>query len=84
MGWADLSNGVLLAAMEAAGFDALISCDRNLVYQQNLERGRIAVLVLNTNRWNVLRECGPEIRCAAAGIKPGMLIELSLAARGRL
>ena len=82
MGWADLSNGALLAAMEAAGFDVLISCDRNLAHQQNLDRHWIAVLVLDTNRWSVLRGCGPEIRRAAAVIKPGMLVELSLAARG--
>lgn len=82
MGWADLSNGALLAAMEAAGFDTLISCDRNLAHQQNLDHHRIAVLVLDTNRWNVLRACGPEIRRAAAGIKPGVLVELLLAERG--
>lgn len=77
-----LSNGALLAAMETAGFDALISCDRNLAHQQNLDRHRIAVLVLDTNRWSVLRECGQEIRRAAAEIRSGMLVELSLAARG--
>lgn len=81
MGWADLSNGALLAAMETAGFEMLISCDRNLAHQQNLDRRRIAVLVLDTNRWSVLRECGPEIRRAAGSIKPGMLVTLSLAAR---
>ena len=82
MGWADLSNGALLAALEAAGFDALISCDRNLIHQQNLGRYRIAILVLDTNRWSVLRGCGPEIRRAATDIKPGGAVELSLAARG--
>jgi hypothetical protein len=82
MGWADLSNGALLATMKAAGFDTLISCDRNLTHQQNLDHYRIAVLVLDTNRWSVLRGCGPEIRRAAAGIDPGTLVELSMAARG--
>jgi hypothetical protein len=50
MGWADLSNGELLVAMEAAGFDVLISCDRNLAHQQNLAGRRVAILVLDTNR----------------------------------
>jgi hypothetical protein len=82
MGWADLSNGALLTAMEVAGFDTLISCDQNLAHQQKLDRRRIAVLVLDTNRWSVLRECGAEIQRAAAGIKSGMFVELALAARG--
>ncbi len=33
-GWAQLSNGDLLAAAEAAGFDLLITTDQNLRYQQ--------------------------------------------------
>ena len=35
MGWADLSNGDLLAASEKS-FDLLITTDQNLKYQQNL------------------------------------------------
>ena len=43
MGWADLSNGELLAAMDASGFELLISSDQNLVHQQSLVNRRIAV-----------------------------------------
>jgi hypothetical protein len=35
MGWAELDNGALLAAAER-DFDALVTTDRNLRYQQNL------------------------------------------------
>jgi hypothetical protein len=34
-GWDALSNGELLAAAEAAGFDVLVTTDRNLRYRQN-------------------------------------------------
>ena len=34
-GWRELSNGDLLAAAESAGFDALLTTDLNLRYQQN-------------------------------------------------
>lgn len=34
MQWADLSNGVLMAAAAKAGFQLLLTVDRNLPYQQ--------------------------------------------------
>jgi len=55
MGWATFSNGDLLAAAEAAGFDVLISCDQNLSYQQNLTGHRISILVLETNCWEIIK-----------------------------
>jgi hypothetical protein len=36
MGWDRLTNGELLAAAESAGFDAMITADRNIRRQQNL------------------------------------------------
>jgi hypothetical protein len=35
-GWDTLQNGELLDAAEAAGFDELLTTDRNIRYQQNL------------------------------------------------
>src|SRR5262245_39892900 len=64
MGWSDLSNSELLRAAEAAGFELLISCDQNLVHQQTLTGLRIAVLVLGTNRWALLRDRGADIERA--------------------
>jgi hypothetical protein len=44
MGWNLLENGDLLNASEAAGFEVMVTCDRNLRYQQNLSaRKRILV-----------------------------------------
>jgi hypothetical protein len=37
-GWDKLSNGALLKAAEEAGFDLLLSTDKNIQYQQNLKR----------------------------------------------
>jgi predicted nuclease of predicted toxin-antitoxin system len=55
MGWAHLSNGELLDAAEAAGIAVLVTCDQNIVFQQSLAGRRIAVVVLATNRWVVIR-----------------------------
>ena len=47
-GWDTLSNGDLLAAAEQAGFEVLVTADKNMRYQQNLESRKIAVVVLST------------------------------------
>jgi hypothetical protein len=50
-GWSTLSNGDLLAAAEAAGFDLLVTTDQNLRYQQNLANRRLAIPVLTVANW---------------------------------
>ena len=35
-GWEELDNGELLVQAEAAGFEVLVTTDKNLRYQQNL------------------------------------------------
>jgi len=49
MGWRELENGDLLREAEAAGFELLIICDKNLRHQQNLQGRRLAILELWTN-----------------------------------
>ena len=46
MGWSGVKNGKLLA-LAAADFDAFITVDKNLPYQQNLKTLPIAVIVLD-------------------------------------
>ena len=55
MGWAELENGDLLRAAEAAGFEIMVTCDQNLSYQQNLTDRKLALVVLDTNNWKILR-----------------------------
>jgi hypothetical protein len=50
-GWSHLTNGALLAAAEAAGYELLITTDRNLKYQQNLAGRSLAILVLLSASW---------------------------------
>jgi len=62
MGWAVLENGELLQAAEDAGFDVMVTCDQNLSYQQNLQGRKLALVVLSTNNWNLLkRDLSPVI-----------------------
>ena len=50
-GWSALTNGELLSRAEAEGFDALVTTDQNLRYQQNLTGRKISVIVLLTTNW---------------------------------
>lgn len=45
-GWLGHKNGALLKLMIDDGFDILVTVDRNLPYQQNLERLPITIFVL--------------------------------------
>ena len=54
-GWDQLRNGDLLTAAEQAGFDVLLTTDKNLQYQQNLKRRKIAIVVLGQQQWPTLR-----------------------------
>ncbi len=50
-GWDRLSNGDLLTQAERAGFDVLLTAEKNMRYQQNLAGRRIALVVLSTPQW---------------------------------
>ena len=71
MGWAELENGDLLRAAEAADFEMMITCDQNLSYQQNLKGRKLALVVLDTNNWKILRRnprlIAEAVDCATPG-----------------
>ena len=46
MGWSGKKNGELLQLMSEEGFTVLLTTDRNLQYQQNLQQAGIAVVVM--------------------------------------
>ena len=76
MGWAQLSNGDLLDVAEGS-FDALVTTDQNLRYQQNLTGRRLAILVLPTTSWPVIQEHVTEIAAALGTLAEGDFRELA-------
>lgn len=46
LGWAGMTNGVLLRATRDAGFQILVTVDRRLQYQQNIPKSGLALVVL--------------------------------------
>lgn len=77
-GWERISNGELLKAAETAGFEVLITADQNIVYQQNLTGLRIALVVLGSNIWPIVRDHAVIIAERVEAADPGsyMFIEM--------
>jgi predicted nuclease of predicted toxin-antitoxin system len=63
MNWLGQKNGALIRLMVENGFDALVTVDRNLPYQQNLERLPVSVFVLcaANNRLDTLQGLIPKL-----------------------
>jgi len=79
MGWSGISNGKLLTLMRGQ-FDALITVDSNLAYQQNLSTLPVAVVVLRapSNKIEDLRPLLPRLLATLAVLKPGELLVVGL------
>ena len=43
MGWSGIKNGALLELAAGEGYDALISADKNMPYQQNQQNLKLSV-----------------------------------------
>lgn len=81
LGWRELTNGDLLSAAESDGFDVMLTADTNLRYQKNLVGRHIALVVLSTNAWPVIRDDpGPVVRAIDAAM-PGSYQEITFALR---
>jgi uncharacterized protein DUF5615 len=79
-GWDTLSNGELLAAAEQAGFDVLVTADKNMRYQQNLEGRKIALVILSTPQWPIVRLHLERIAAAINAATPSSYTEVALSA----
>ncbi|MBI1748640.1 MAG: DUF5615 family PIN-like protein [Acidobacteria bacterium] len=77
MGWAGIKNSDLLRLAERE-FDVFITVDRNLSFQQNLPKFKIAVLVLHapTNRIVDLKPIVPGILAALSNVKVGQVVSI--------
>ncbi len=73
MGWLTVSNGELLT-LAAKQFDAFVTVDRNLSFQQDLRAFEIAIIVLRSksNRLADLRVLVPALLEARPKAKTGM------------
>ena len=79
-GWAGLQNGELLRVAADAGFDVLVTADRNLQFQQNLSHSRIGIILLIAPS-NALEDLIPLVRSLLAAIpksRSGQVLRVEL------
>ena len=77
MGWSELTNGELLTRADNAGYDILLTTDRNIRHQQDLSTRRIALVVLLSANWNQIQNRIPEISAAIDRVQPGGYEEIT-------
>ena len=80
-GWDKLKNGDLLRAAEEAGFEVLVTPDKNIRHQQNLRNYTIAIIVLGNPQWPVLRHHVDRVVAAVNAAKPGTYCEVEIPER---
>ena len=74
-GWSGIKNGKLLA-LAGASFEAFVTVDKNLPYQQNAASLPIAVLVLDavSNELTYLLPLVPALECELSSLVPGRYV----------
>ena len=79
-GWAGLQNGELLRVAAAAGFEVLVTADRNLEFQQNLSQSRIGIILLiaPSNALEDLIPLVPSLLAAIPKSRSGELLRVEL------
>lgn len=85
-GWpVQLENGKLLTAAEEAGFEVMVTSDRNIRCQQNLTGRKVALVVLGSNIWPLVRDHAAEITASVDAAIPGsyQFIEIPLPPKAR-
>lgn len=78
-GWSGKKNGELLAVADPL-FDVLLTLDKNLPYQQNLDSVQIAVLIIHaySNRLADLLPLLPECLATLETIQPRQVIRIGI------
>ena len=77
-GWSTLENGELLDVAEQEGFEALLTTDLRLKYQQNLEERRIAIVVLTTPSWPRIQRVVKTVVSAVDQLGGGGYVEVEI------
>jgi hypothetical protein len=76
LGWSQLSNGDLISAAEGEGYEALITTDKSLRYQQNLAHRKIGIIVLSTTSWPKIRSSPDKVLSAINSLQDSSFIEV--------
>jgi hypothetical protein len=78
IGWAEFENGELIQRAEDAGYELLLSTDKNIRYQQNLTERKIALVVLGNSQWPMVRLHLERVIAAVNAASPGSYAEVEI------
>jgi hypothetical protein len=78
IGWHELENGELIEKAEEAGYEVLLSTDKNIRYQQNLTGRKIALVVLGNQQWPLVKLHLEKIAAAVEACTPGSYAEVDI------
>ena len=78
IGWHEMENGELIQKAEEAGYEVLLSTDKNIRYQQNLTGRTIALIVLGNQQWPIVRLYLDKIAAAVNACTPGSYTEVEI------
>ena len=76
--WERISNGELLKLADGAGFDLLLTTDKNVRYQQNLADRKISIVVLENSPWWLVRQHLDAIAAAVNAATPGSYTDVEI------
>ena len=76
--WDRLNHGALLKMAEEAGFDLLLSTDKNIQYQQNLKDRRIAIVILGNSRRPAVHRYIDRVIATVNAATPGTYAEVDI------
>jgi hypothetical protein len=77
-GWEELANGALIEAAEQAGFEVIVTTDKNIRHQQNLAGRKIALVVLGNSQWPMVKLVAGTISAAVNAAEPGSYVEVAV------
>lgn len=78
IGWHELENGELIQRAEEAGYEVLLSTDKNIRYQQNLTGRKIALVILGNQQWPLVRLHLDRIAAAVNAATPVSFAEVDI------
>ena len=78
MGWSSVENGALLQKAGEQGFDAMVTMDSGVEYEQHLPTLPIAVIILKskTNKLDDIRPLLPALMRVLANLEPKTIVRV--------
>ena len=73
-----MENGELIAAAEQAGFELMVTTDKNIQHRQNLTLRRLAIVALEHSQWPMVRLVTASIVAAVEAAVPGGYSEVEV------